>query len=448
LPKKNKTQKNKIKKFSIVLIVIISLLGGIFYILYNNSSELYNHSKYDKYLVPMTTTPDYDPRNETIKLEDYYNSYNYTDDKKRDITFDIMGSILFFRNNNSLIYNHNYSLALGKAVVKDWESTMQILNMINTNGYNSYDEVLLKEYKYNLAEDKANNHKWREAIDILNTITDYKDSTQQIHQYKINLALDIIPVYPKSYKIPDNPTSQSEFEAVLIHMIKFNQASYTISYKNTDDTVYDKVYFDNNLYENLDKAHTKVFYTYPEYFSNMNTWDYSFRKNPDFKLTIKLSDEKFTNETSFYMFQSFREESYNIIDGLIAEGLLTKSMNQKDKALAIFKWVACNLEYDYDFDPLSFTGYGAVTNRKAVCHGYTALYNMLCRIVGIDVIGAAGIIEGELHSWTYATLDGEKAFIDASCGDSGNCYDMRYFIASEEFLRSIHRWDKDLYNTQ
>ena len=76
MPKKNKTQKNKIKKFSIVLIVIISLLGGIFYILYNNSSELYNHSKYDKYLVPMTTTPDYDPRNETIKLEDYYNSYN------------------------------------------------------------------------------------------------------------------------------------------------------------------------------------------------------------------------------------------------------------------------------------------------------------------------------------------------------------------------------------
>lgn len=35
--------------------------------------------------------------------------------------------------------------------------------------------------------------------------------------------------------------------------------------------------------------------------------------------------------------------------------------------------------------------------KKAVCQGYTALYNILCKIVGIEVQGVPGIVNGEEH---------------------------------------------------
>ncbi|WP_352419482.1 hypothetical protein [Proteiniborus sp.] len=55
------------------------------------------------------------------------------------------------------------------------------------------------------------------------------------------------------------------------------------------------------------------------------------------------------------------------------------------------------MKYDRSYSPESFTGYGAAINKEAVCQGYTALYNILCKIVGIEVQGVPGIVNGEEH---------------------------------------------------
>lgn len=74
---------------------------------------------------------------------------------------------------------------------------------------------------------------------------------------------------------------------------------------------------------------------------------------------------------------------------------------------------------------------------------------MLCKIVGIDVIGVTGHGNGGKHIWTYANLDGNKVYIDVTWGDPSEAndltYDLSYFAVSDRALSSSHTWDRELF---
>ena len=143
--------------------------------------------------------------------------------------------------------------------------------------------------------------------------------------------------------------------------------------------------------------------------------------------------------------EAFFKASTEIVQQLIKEGKLTTAMTQKEKAKVLYEWVAANIEKDEKALDISRTGYGALENRKAICQGYTAVYNTLCKLVGIEVTGVIGKAGGEDHSWTLATLDGEKAYIDITYGAALSHkmqnYDYRYFMISEEILSQDHEWN-------
>ena len=122
-------------------------------------------------------------------------------------------------------------------------------------------------------------------------------------------------------------------------------------------------------------------------------------------------------------------------DSLWASGKITSAMTQKQKARVYYDWLIAHCSYDYDSMMLSFDGeensaylaYGALVEGKAVCQGYTAAYDLLLRLEGIDCVGV--VFPG--HDCTEATLDGVVYHIDPTWGDTTG-QSNKYFAMTPE----------------
>lgn len=112
----------------------------------------------------------------------------------------------------------------------------------------------------------------------------------------------------------------------------------------------------------------------------------------------------------------------NVHDGLRMAGLITDDMTEYDKADVYVYWLRKHTVYDVNAqnDWLSgkrnmsdsFTANGALIERLAVCQGYTAAYNTLLWLEGIE----CSTDSTSSHIWTVATLDGKICNIDATNG--------------------------------
>lgn len=118
-------------------------------------------------------------------------------------------------------------------------------------------------------------------------------------------------------------------------------------------------------------------------------------------------------------------------DSLWEKGIITAGMTQYDKARAYFTWLCENCTYDYAGigaeDSMSHSGYRAFAEGLAVCDGYTAAYNLLLKLEGIDCTTRSA---GD-HIWTVADLDGTAFHIDATWGDQADTVAYRYFAMTE-----------------
>ncbi len=239
------------------------------------------------------------------------------------------------------------------------------------------------------------------------------------------------------------PRSQKDYEDIILYMVANKQDTYELTYNSAmRQSFQDKI-----LSEMILEAHKQVFYDFPEYFCYKNMMEASMRGTySSGTLTLKLTNSGIDTYKANQMRDTFFEEVKQLAQQLIDEGTITQDMTEKEKARALYEWVVLNLEYDTDYTEEGYTGYGALINRKAVCQGYTALYNSLCKLVGIQIEGIGGYAgeDNENHIWSVATLDGEEVFIDTTFGDpvpdqKGVC-DFRYFSIDEGTLRKTHSW--------
>lgn len=143
----------------------------------------------------------------------------------------------------------------------------------------------------------------------------------------------------------------------------------------------------------------------------------------------------------------------------LAKDLLTPFSTQQQKVRAIFMWITNNISYDCaayhskKSNRVSFTytteaelaekkekyyyeyATKVLQSRKAVCEGYAALFNALCKIAGVSsevVIGtASNNIErikklkdrknfSTNHTWNRVQIDGTWYYVDATWA-SGYC---------------------------
>lgn len=240
------------------------------------------------------------------------------------------------------------------------------------------------------------------------------------------------------------PFTLEELAKVFLYMASSGTYKYTVDYPNKGTSELNNPYYK----EIVSSGFSKVYNGYPEYFSPTNRLTYQIAgTNSSSKVTFSLTNPQISIEKVSKMRKIFLEEATKIVVGLVQENEITKEMTETEKAKILFDKIVENVSYDWSLKSESFTGYGLIMNKEAVCQGYTATYNYMCKLLGLSVKGIAGSA-GEDHMWTMARLDGKIAHIDVTWADSAHSdipnYD--YFMANSQFMRNTHNWDRTVYD--
>ncbi len=242
---------------------------------------------------------------------------------------------------------------------------------------------------------------------------------------------------------PAQPKTVEDFEKVLLYMGNSNIDNLRLLYYGNIDSLFRD---NTEIYENLSIAFQNVSVEYVDLFSGASEYRVSANERDNkVVVTIEIIGTYYENEDVISGQKKFEEEAKNINDFLIDSSVIRSDMTEREIAKLLYSYVTVMLEYDIDtYNDINenneaYTGYGAVMNNKAVCQGYTALYNYLLKLNGIECYGQAGVVDGSVpHIWTVAMLDGEKTYIDVTFGDPvpdrKGYTNYKYFDISKEEL--------------
>ncbi len=142
-----------------------------------------------------------------------------------------------------------------------------------------------------------------------------------------------------------------------------------------------------------------------------------------------------------------------------ADTVITEDMTDTEKVKAIHDYIILNCAYDYNSYLAGTVNFearlaaGALCNRSAVCQGYAAAFNMLCRRVGIRsavVTGTAPYSTDE-HAWNMVLIGGRIYHVDATHDDpvpdmTGRVSYRYYMLSDAEMTELGYVWDKSQSN--
>lgn len=201
----------------------------------------------------------------------------------------------------------------------------------------------------------------------------------------------------------------------------------------------------------------------------------------------------------FFLHSSLAQK-YNAIDSIVlkypdfgsteklAEKIQKDFTSERDKARAIYSWIALNIDYDLKtfLDPPAPKSFSyknqaekdkkiqllnaeatrkVFRSRKAVCEGYSLLYAHLAALTGLRcqvVVGDAKVTPQDIgrrnylinHAWNKVEVNGEWILVDATWG--GGSYDYRrkillkkftpiYFDANLKYFNMMHYPEAAMY---
>ena len=204
--------------------------------------------------------------------------------------------------------------------------------------------------------------------------------------------------------------------------------------KSGDDTItlhYDGASLTRDFVSDLMNAYLSTVRTYIEQGYNAVTCNYSTSSGT---VTFRFYSSLFSDAFFASARESTMEAAIAVHDHLWQNGTITARMSQREKALAYYTWVCDNAYYDYRATDtsLSHSAYSLFTMGAAVCDGYTAAYNLLLKLEGIDCSTASTAD----HIWTVATLDGALCHIDPTWGDQTGQVNYTYFAMTPDFSLS------------
>lgn len=150
----------------------------------------------------------------------------------------------------------------------------------------------------------------------------------------------------------------------------------------------------------------------------------------------------------------FKNDS-DIMVNRIVEGIISPEMTDHEKLRAIHDYIILTCAYDYEnylaatIPEESYLAYGALIDHVAVCQGYSAAFNLLCRKAGIKSLTLAGRTSGvdyNNHAWNMVMLDGEIYFIDVTSDDpvpdKEGMISLTHFLQTPEAFRELgFSWD-------
>lgn len=144
---------------------------------------------------------------------------------------------------------------------------------------------------------------------------------------------------------------------------------------------------------------------------------------------------------------------------LVLTQTLEEDMSDYEKEEALYRWVVNSVNYDWTHQDVmadtpreSFTPYGGLVNRKAVCLGYATTFQLLMDLAGVECITVTGAAFRSTsdHAWNMVCLDGEWYCVDATWDangrEAGQVSDepeqWRYFNVTSDYMAGTdHQWD-------
>ena len=127
----------------------------------------------------------------------------------------------------------------------------------------------------------------------------------------------------------------------------------------------------------------------------------------------------------------------------LAKYLTNPFSRDDEKARAIFRWVTENIDYDvkgFFSGKIERESSGNVLkSRKAVCEGYSGLFEQLARAAGLEVVNISGYAKGygyssgekipgrTNHAWNAVKIRGEWKLLDCTWG-AGHVGDQHDFV--------------------
>ena len=221
--------------------------------------------------------------------------------------------------------------------------------------------------------------------------------------------------------------------------------SEKIAYKQALNALKKRAYSTNFYAEN--GMYYDTFYLalqqHPEYNYNLEIWrgsDGTFGYRP-------------SGEVSVSKIKSKMSQANTKADAVIKK-IIKKGMTNKQKLQAIHDYLVKNCAYDTGASTGSyddaFTAYGCLVNKKAVCQGYAAAFNLLAAKAGIRSIAVCGVAGGDSHAWNYVKNGSAYRYIDATWDDplpdqgAKAPVSHKYFYLTETQLKNLHThsWKK------
>ncbi|WP_409302955.1 DUF5050 domain-containing protein [Peribacillus sp. SCS-155] len=197
--------------------------------------------------------------------------------------------------------------------------------------------------------------------------------------------------------------------------------------------------------EKIYTTYQKVLDDHPEIFFLNNTYRYN------------VSSEY--SSGYFYPSYSFPKAQIATMKTELDKKVASVSNNAKklkselDRVLYIHDYIVNNTTYDYGnylsgtIPQSSYSVYGALIGKKAVCDGYAKAAKLLLNKSGIWAVKVTGYANKDLHAWNQVRVDGNYYYMDITWNDP--VYnDMRpilsynYFLVPESQLSRDHAWNK------
>ncbi len=150
-----------------------------------------------------------------------------------------------------------------------------------------------------------------------------------------------------------------------------------------------------------------------------------------FSLTLKAQKSRKFSHVDRIMHQISDSSSHSAQS--IANYINAEFITQKEKARAIFTWIADNIYYDSKsvYSDLNMSSDEILKSRKGICRDFTKLYSEIAFKVGIKTHTIIGYtrkknrVSYEMHSWCASSIDSVWYLIDPTWG-AGSIIDNHY----------------------
>lgn len=219
--------------------------------------------------------------------------------------------------------------------------------------------------------------------------------------------------------------SATYFENLFLYMITNNiytmETSLDIGFSKLEDSGYEDVietaFFDTIAY----------YHAIGSFYDNISYKSSGNEKGVTIEITVGNSN--FTNSQITAYKTSFLTNITSILEEMYSSGTVEETDSDYEKARYYYQWCAVNLQYDLELEPMSFHGYGALVNKKAVCQGYVSVYNALCNASNIPSYGVVTSTGDHIYlkvKLNDAWLNVDPTFGDPTPDSEGYC-DFEYF---------------------